>query len=258
MNYHGAIFDVDGVLVDTPHEMAWRESLHRLMTGEWLEVAPHTRYTPEGFTTAVYQEQLAGKPRQAGAQAALDYFGIVDPDGMRIQQYMTQKQAMIEELIERGEFTVFPDALRFLLRLKGRGLKLAAASSSQNANKFLSKIDVGAFVAGGGMQGETLSFALPETLTMLDMFDANVCGHPFPHGKPAPDIFLGAAAAIPLSPSECFVVEDASSGVAAAKAGGMYAIGVARLNDEALLHAAGADRVVVSLDEIDVSMFITE
>ena len=256
MNYHGAIFDVDGVLVDTPHEMAWRESLERLMTGEWLEVAPHTRYSAAAFTTAVYQEQLAGKPRAAGAQAAFDYFGIVDPDGMRIQQYMTQKQAMIEELIERGEFTVFPDALRFLLRLKEHGLKLAAASSSQNANKFLSKIDVGAFVAGGGMEGETLSFALPETLTMLDMFDANVCGHPFPQGKPAPDIFLGAAAAIPLPPSQCFVVEDASSGVAAARAGGMYAIGVARLNDEALLQAAGADRVVVNLDAVDVGALL--
>ncbi|MBC8160088.1 MAG: HAD-IA family hydrolase [Roseiflexaceae bacterium] len=256
MQYTGAIFDVDGVLVDTPHEHAWRESLQRLMTGEWLEIAPHTRYTAEGFTTAVYQEHLAGKPRPAGAQAALDYFNIVDPDGARLQQYMTQKQAMIEELIERGEFTVFPDALRFLLRLKGRGLKLAAASSSKNANKFLSKIDVGAFVTGGGMQGEALPFELPASLTMLDLFDANVCGHPFEHGKPAPDIFLGAAAAIPLPPAQCFVVEDASSGVQAAKAGGMYAIGVARLNDQALLQAAGADRVVTNLDEIDVDALV--
>ena len=31
MAYQGAIFDVDGVLVDSPHELAWRESLQRLM-----------------------------------------------------------------------------------------------------------------------------------------------------------------------------------------------------------------------------------
>ncbi len=29
--FQGAIFDVDGVLVDSPHEQAWRESLHELM-----------------------------------------------------------------------------------------------------------------------------------------------------------------------------------------------------------------------------------
>lgn len=256
MGFKGGIFDVDGVLVDTPHEQAWRDSLERLMTGEWLPIAPETRYTPGSFTTAVYLEHVAGKPRQAGAQAALDYFGILDPDGTRLQQYMTQKQAMIEELIERGEFTVFPDALRFLLRLKSDGLKLAAASSSKNANKFLSKIDVGAFVAQGGMLGEHLDFELPVHTTMQDMFDANVCGHPFPQGKPAPDIFLGAAAAIPLAPAQCFVVEDATSGVQAAKAGGMYAIGVARLHDEALLQAAGADQVVTSLDAVNVGVLL--
>jgi hypothetical protein len=48
------------------------------------------------------------------------------------------------------------------------------------------------------------------------------------------------------------VVEDASSGVQAAKAGGMAALGVARLDDRDLLVGAGADLVVPSLD--DVSM----
>jgi beta-phosphoglucomutase len=46
------------------------------------------------------------------------------------------------------------------------------------------------------------------------------------------------------------VVEDAQSGVQAAKAGGMACVGVARLGDEALLGAAGADWVVASLDEL--------
>ena len=106
------------------------------------------------------------------------------------------------------------------------------------------------------MQGNELGYTLPESLTMVDLFDANVCGQPFAHGKPAPDIFLGAAAAIPLPPAACFVVEDAASGVAAAKAGGMYAIGVARLHDEALLQAAGADQIVSSLDAINVQALL--
>jgi phosphoserine phosphatase len=33
--FRGAIFDVDGVLVDSPHELAWREAFKALMEGEW-------------------------------------------------------------------------------------------------------------------------------------------------------------------------------------------------------------------------------
>jgi beta-phosphoglucomutase-like phosphatase (HAD superfamily) len=54
-------------------------------------------------------------------------------------------------------------------------------------------------------------------------------------------IFLTAAEELSLAPATCFVVEDASSGVQAAKAGRMAALGVARLDDEALLTEAGAD-----------------
>ena len=47
------------------------------------------------------------------------------------------------------------------------------------------------------------------------------------------------------------VIEDASSGVQAAKAGGMAAIGISRADDADLLAAAGADLVVTSLDDVD-------
>jgi len=35
MAFQGAIFDVDGVLVDSPHAQAWQEALYELMEGEW-------------------------------------------------------------------------------------------------------------------------------------------------------------------------------------------------------------------------------
>ena len=97
----------------------------------------------------------------------------------------------------------------------------------------------------------------PDT-TLLDMFDANVCGRDFAHGKPAPDIFLAAAAESRVPPERCFVVEDATSGVQAAKAGGMACVGVARLGDELLLRSAGADWVVTSLDELPVAKLLTD
>ena len=47
MSYGGAIFDVDGVLVDSPHERAWRETLRLLMEIDWRDVQPRTTHTPE-------------------------------------------------------------------------------------------------------------------------------------------------------------------------------------------------------------------
>jgi len=63
-------------------------------------------------------------------------------------------------------------------------------------------------------------------------------------------IFLVAAEELPATPARCFVVEDAAVGVQAAKAGGMAALGVARLGDEQVLAGAGADLVVLTLDEV--------
>jgi len=56
--FQGAIFDVDGVLVDSPHEKAWRESLRELMEGEWNEIRDRTTWSPAAFTPQVYQEEM--------------------------------------------------------------------------------------------------------------------------------------------------------------------------------------------------------
>jgi beta-phosphoglucomutase len=248
MRFDGAIFDVDGVLVDSPHERAWRDALQRLMAGPWRDIAPRASYTPERYTSEVYQTYVAGKPRAAGAQAALDYFGIADPDGRRVREYAEVKQAELLRLAEQGAFTAFDDALRFLLDLKAGGLKIAAASSSKNANLFLRKVPLGTFIGQYPF--------IKRGSTLLDIFDANVCGRDFAQGKPAPDIFLAAAAELGLPPARCFVVEDATSGVQAARAGGMACVGVARLGDAALLRATGADWVVTSLDELPAAMLL--
>jgi beta-phosphoglucomutase len=65
-----------------------------------------------------------------------------------------------------------------------------------------------------------------------------------------------AASELHLLPRECFVVEDAVAGVAAAKAGGMAALGLARADDVELLSAAAADLVVTTLDEVDLDRLI--
>jgi beta-phosphoglucomutase len=247
--FQGAIFDVDGVLVDSPHEKAWRESLRELMDTEWNDVRGQTTWSPEAFTSQVYQEQMSGKPRLSGARAALEYFHVPDDQDLRLAEYAVRKQEMVVRLIEAGDFTAYPDALRFIIAVKDTGIGVAAASSSKNARLFLRKIRLDTFAQ---QQGIT-SASLRRGLTLLDFFDADVSGRDFAHGKPHPEMFLTAARELGVAPHAAMVIEDAAAGVEAAKAGHMAAIGIARSHDAGLLARAGADIVVTTLDEVNRS-----
>jgi beta-phosphoglucomutase len=245
--FEGAIFDVDGVLVDSPHARAWKDSLRELMETDWADIREQTTWSDDRFTLQVYQQVISGKPREAGALAALEYFGVPDAKD-RVEAYGAHKQDMVIKLIEAGEFEAYPDALRFVLAVKAAGIPIAAASSSKNAGLLLRQIRLDTFAEQDGL---SYDFVTPG-LSLLDSFDADISGRDFAHGKPHPEIFLTAAAELGVAPEDCFVVEDAASGIKAAKAGGMSALGVARADDEELLAAEGADIVVTSLDEIDV------
>jgi beta-phosphoglucomutase len=250
-DFRGAIFDVDGVLVDSQHEQAWREALRQLMENEWSDIRAQTAYAPEQFTPEVYQRFMSGKPRYAGAQAALEHFNVPDAE-KRAQEYGDRKQAMIVELIQASRFHAYPDALRFVLAVKDAGLRIAAASSSKNANAFLERIQLDKFAEKEGLSYDFVRAGY----TLLDILDANVSGRDFKQGKPHPEIFLTAAEELGTSPEESFVIEDAVNGVQAAKAGGMAALGVARADDEAALAEAGADLVVTSLDSVALDALV--
>jgi beta-phosphoglucomutase-like phosphatase (HAD superfamily) len=232
--FRGAIFDVDGVLVDSPHERAWRETLEELMTTRWRDIRSSTEYAPDRFTSRVYQEVVSGRPRLSGARAVLDHFDVPEA-GTRAAVYAERKQERVVKLIQAGQFEPFHDALRFVLAVAGRGLRIAAASSSRNAGLMLDQIRVDA-----------------SDRRLRDLFAADLSGRDLARGKPDPEIFVAASEALGLAPEECFVVEDAAAGVKAARAGAMAALGVARVGDAKLLTAAGADLVVTTLDEVDL------
>ena len=215
------VLDVDGVIVDSPHEQAWRAALSGFAD-------------PALLTPALYLAAAAGRPRMDGALALLDRLGVPDA-AARAAAYAMAKQARIVELIAAGRVAAFPAAVRLITAARASGLKLAAASSSLNANAMLARVQV----AGGG--------------SLLDAFDVNLSGHAVPHGKPAPDLFLAAAAALGLAPAACLVIEDAPAGIAAARAAGMAALGISRAGPPDDLYAAGADLVVATLDAVDVA-----
>jgi beta-phosphoglucomutase-like phosphatase (HAD superfamily) len=215
-----AIFDVDGVLLASPHERAWREAL--------VGIADPARFTPE-----LYETQVSGKPRMDGALAALVALGVEEPERQAVP-YAERKQARLEELVREGQVSAFSDALRFVQSTAELGIPMAVASSSKNAN------------------GMMKAAKLPSGKCLYDMFSVNVCGVDLPEGKPNPAIFLLAAQGLGIEPAACFVAEDAPAGVKAAATGGMAPLGIARNHDESLLQAAGADLVVTSFDEVAI------
>jgi trehalose/maltose hydrolase-like predicted phosphorylase/beta-phosphoglucomutase-like phosphatase (HAD superfamily) len=244
--FTGAVFDVDGVLVNSPHERAWRETLRELMDTSWRELRGKTTWAPERFTSLVYQEIVAGKPRMSGARAALEYFGVPDAEKLA-REYAERKQRAIVALIEAGEFHAFPDALRFLLTVRNAGIPVATASSSKNARLLLGGVRLDTFADKQGLDNAVVASGQ----TLLDILDADISGRTFARGKPDPEIFLAAARELGVPARGCFVVEDSVSGITAAKAGGMAALAVARADDEQLLTHADPDLIVTTLDDVD-------
>ncbi|MDQ1846867.1 beta-phosphoglucomutase family hydrolase [Gemmobacter fulvus] len=171
------------------------------------------------FDERVYHDRVDGRRRFDGAQAVM-----VDASPDRVSAAASRKDAYFLKQIEQGQFEVFADTLNFLRACRAEGLVLATASSSRNARLVLEKAGI------------------------ADKFAAIVGGDDVSNGKPHPDIFLLAAKRLGLPPEACVVIEDAISGVAAAKAGGFRCIGIDRTGQTERL--AGADLIVESLSRL--------
>jgi beta-phosphoglucomutase-like phosphatase (HAD superfamily) len=91
-------------------------------------------------------------------------------------------------------------------------------------------------------------------LELTRHFQTTVCRGDAPAIKPAPDLFLAAAARLGVAPSACLVIEDSLNGVIAANAAGMTAWAVPnRVTAE--LDFASAARVFGGLTEVAEAWF---
>jgi beta-phosphoglucomutase-like phosphatase (HAD superfamily) len=145
---------------------------------------------PVFFTTDFYQAYVAGKPRLDGALATLERLGVPHADFACCRICHCETGAD-RSAIEEGSFDAFPDAVRFAVALHDAGFRLALASSSKNAEAMLQRLP------------------LPSGESLLSIFDADLSGADVPRGKPDPAIFLRAADALGIAPTDCLVVEDA-------------------------------------------------
>jgi len=183
-----AIFDLDGVIVDTAvhHYAAWREMALRL-----------------GFDlTLEDNERLKGVGRMHALRIVLSIGGIDLPED-QLSVLAEQKNARYVELIDAlVPADVLPGARELLQALRERGVPVALGSASRNARRILDRLD------------------------LVGLFDVIVDGTVVSEAKPDPQVFLVAARRLGVLAADCAVFEDAVAGIEAARAGGMVAIGV--------------------------------
>lgn len=182
----GFIFDLDGVITDTA-EYHYR-GWKRLAEEEGL---PFTRAD---------NEFLRGISRRESLMLILK--DRVYPEE-KIQEMMERKNNYyLESIKEISPRDLLPGAKELLEEIRAAGLKNALGSASKNAGEVLDRLGI------------------------RSLFDAIADGHSVERQKPAPDLFLHAARQLNLSPMECVVMEDATAGIEAAKAGGFRSIGL--------------------------------
>jgi beta-phosphoglucomutase len=180
------IFDLDGVLTDTA-EYHYRG---------WKRLADElgAPFTRED------NEALRGIPRRQSLMLILK--GRQYPEE-QIQEMMERKNRYYLEFIrEATPRDLLPGARQLLEEIRSAGLKSALGSASKNAREVI------------------------ERLGIASLFDAVSDGYSVESQKPAPDLFLHAAAQLGLHPRDCVVVEDAAAGIEAARAGGFRSIGL--------------------------------
>lgn len=179
------IFDLDGVLVhtDSLHFAAWKSLCDQLSIS-----------FDEGLNN-----RLRGISRMDSLEIILQSAGQ-DYSAKEKERLAGQKNASYRELIaEMSEADVSEDVKKALRQLKERGMRLAVGSSSKNTAEILKRT---------GLRG---------------FFAAVADGNMIARAKPDPQVFLLAAELLGVSPGEAVVVEDAVSGLQAAKAGGFWA-----------------------------------
>jgi len=241
----GFIWDIDGIVVDSPHEETWRVTA---MKAPW---------NIEQLSSDFYFTHVASRPRYEGGNNILRLYGVYERLGAvteeekarLLEKYCSEKNALIRELIEAGKFKLFGDAIPLLLKAKSIGIRQAAASASKNAKGMLLRVSRERIV---DEMGDDFG-VLREEDSLYSIFDVDACGLDV-GGKEAMLRFAAERLnALSRKKIRKFVVfEDAPSGIEAAKSLGYYAVGVLRIGEESALRQAGADIVVLDLGMLKI------
>ena len=190
--YSCAIFDLDGILVDTAkyHYLAWKSLADEL-----------------GFDFTIEQnEALKGVSRMKSLDLLLGFGGLSDRFSQEEKEKMADKKNRIYvEMIKKlKKEELFGGVTDLFVKLKEKNMKTALGSASKNAPLILERLDIAKY------------------------FDAVVDGTQVSKAKPDPEVFVRAAEILHIPCKECIVFEDSAAGLQAAKTAGMKAVGIGK------------------------------
>jgi beta-phosphoglucomutase len=203
------LWDLDGTLVDSAE-------LHWLSWRDTLAAEGHP----------IMYQQFLDTFGQKNDRILPGWLGK-DTSAERIRQVGDAKEAEYRRLVQDRGLTPLPGAAEWLRTLHATGWKQAIASSAPRAN-------IGVMLRVLGVETE---------------LDAIISAEDVTAGKPDPQVFLKAAAAVSVPPERCVVVEDAVVGIEAARRAGIKTIGVSRVP------GFEADLVVASLEDLPADAF---
>jgi pseudouridine-5'-monophosphatase len=181
------LYDVDGLLLDT-------EPFYTQVTQTIVARFGHT------FDWSL-KSRMIGKKAMDSARILVDAFKLP----IRPEDYLLEREALLATLFPTAK--AMPGAERLTLHLASQGIPQAVATSSHRGD---------------------FELKITEHRKWFECFQSVVLGDDpeVKHGKPAPDIFLTAAKRLSAPPTQCLVLEDAPSGVEAARAAGMSVVAV--------------------------------
>lgn len=222
--YKGIIFDFNGTLFfdSEKHLEAWRE------------FSKHVREYP--FTDDEMRNYMFGRTNED----IITYLIGKRPDAKLVEELGREKEAVYRQMcIDDAQNTVLaPGAVEFLNYLKENNIPMTIATMSEKDN---------------------VDFYI-EKFCLAKWFDIDkiVFADGTLPGKPAPDIYLKASEKLNLKPSECIVVEDAVSGIEAARAAGIgKIIAIASMESTDLYkNIPCVSQIIKNFDEINRNIFL--
>jgi beta-phosphoglucomutase len=186
--FRAALFDLDGVLVDTAkyHYLAWKNLAHEL-----------------GFDFSEKDnERLKGVSRMRSLDILLEIGGLTFDEETKNRLAAQKNEEYVNYIRDMDETELLPGAKECLSELRSRNIKIALGSASRNASLILENLKIG------------------------HLFDAVIDGNKAQRAKPDPQVFLLGAQELGVDPADCVVFEDAEAGIQAARAAEMYVVGV--------------------------------
>lgn len=208
---------LEGVIFDMDGVLIDSHPVHRIAWRRFL--ASVGKNVPDEDLNFI----LEGRRREE----ILRYFLGDLPEGT-VAEYGQRKEDFFQENFKKVK--LIPGVATFLADLQTAGVKTGIATSASSYRTL-----------------RTL-----QLLNLEDRFTAVITGDDVPAGKPDPAAYRLAAERMNLMADQLLVLEDAPSGVQAAKAAGMRCIGVSSNGRAQTLRQAGADQVIP--DFVDLSV----